>query len=165
MTSANNQLVAAYARAGERLRDLPFYNTRLHIEPVGFQPWNGRTIGVLVTPWFINVMLLPGATDHWEEHASGHTTEWELPAGRYEFQTCRLDGIGAHLSLPMFTTLDGFADQATARAIAAEALRRLLKPAQADRTSAVAPHARTMTRRRLLRGLTAEQCPSEGPQR
>ncbi|MDH3948271.1 MAG: [NiFe]-hydrogenase assembly chaperone HybE, partial [Gammaproteobacteria bacterium] len=41
------------------MRDLPIYNHNLEVEAVGFQPTDNGWLGVLITPWFINVILLP----------------------------------------------------------------------------------------------------------
>ena len=53
-------LVTVFTRIGEeRMKDLGLYNPALAVEAVGFRPWNGWLAGILVTPWFMNFMLLP----------------------------------------------------------------------------------------------------------
>ena len=53
-------LVAHYeAIYAERMRDLPIVNPRLAVEAVGFEQWEDQDLGVLITPWFMNLVLLP----------------------------------------------------------------------------------------------------------
>ncbi len=52
------RLVAAFEAAAVRMRGLPIVNPALAVEAVGFAPWEGHWLGVMVTPWFINLTLL-----------------------------------------------------------------------------------------------------------
>ena len=108
------------------MQDLPIFNPNLKVEAVGFTPWQGRLLGVLITPWFMNLVLLPGAQDDWSELASGTSETWELPAGEYEFTVTADDALGVHQSLSLFTTVIDFPDQQTARAVAQEITERIL---------------------------------------
>ena len=42
----------------ERMQGLPFINPALSVEAVEVGPWNGHWLGVLITPWFMYLMLL-----------------------------------------------------------------------------------------------------------
>lgn len=42
-----------------RMKDLPMVNTQLQVKALGFKSWNSGIIGVLITPWFINLVWLP----------------------------------------------------------------------------------------------------------
>ena len=154
MSGAIGSLLSAYGSAAERMQELPLYNERLAVEAVGFRQWQERTIGVLVTPWFMNLMLLPGDADDWNEYPVGSITEWKLPSGTYEFRTCRLAEAGTHLGLTLFTTLEHVPDQDTARALAEEVLARLFDPAGPEHASNQ-PYAAPVTRRDLLQGRVA----------
>jgi len=44
----------------ERMRDLPIVNSRLAVEAVGFEQWEDKDLGILITPWFMNLVLFPG---------------------------------------------------------------------------------------------------------
>ncbi|MGD8512268.1 MAG: [NiFe]-hydrogenase assembly chaperone HybE, partial [Gammaproteobacteria bacterium] len=45
-------LVSFHSRvAVERMRDLPIFNERLEVEPVGFREFDGRLVGILISPW------------------------------------------------------------------------------------------------------------------
>ncbi len=127
MNYSIDRLVDSYRRIGaQRMQGLPIFNPHLNVEAVGFTPWQGRLLGVLITPWFINLVLLPDAQDDWSELASGTAEVWELPAGEYEFTVTADDAIGVHQSLSLFTTVIDFPDQQTARAVAQEIMERIL---------------------------------------
>ncbi len=127
MNYSIDRLVDSYRRIGaQRMQDLPIFNPNLKVEAVGFTPWQGRLLGVLITPWFMNLVLLPGAQDDWSELASGTSETWELPAGEYEFTVTADDALGVHQSLSLFTTVIDFPDQQTARAVAQEITERIL---------------------------------------
>ena len=53
------RLVAAFAAAAKRMEGLDFVNLSLAVEAVDFAPWEGHWLGVLVTPWFMTLMLAP----------------------------------------------------------------------------------------------------------
>ena len=38
---------------------VPMLNPALRVQAVGFRHWQSHWLGVLVTPWFMNLMLLP----------------------------------------------------------------------------------------------------------
>lgn len=155
------RLMTAYRNSVQpRMAGLPMYNPSLEIEAVGFEQRAGRLGGVLITPWCMNLVLLPNEEDTWGGMASGETVEVDLPAGRYSCMLSMIDGIVPHLSLPLFTAVQDFPDQDTARQVASEVLRRLYSAA-ADNTGAdegnwsESRSPRKMTRRELLRGFGA----------
>jgi [NiFe] hydrogenase assembly HybE family chaperone len=159
---AARHLAAVYERiSGERMRDLPIRNRHLSVEAIGFQPWDGHVIGVLVTPWCMNLVLMPGPDDDWSDRARAPASKWELPAGAFQFNPCLFDDVELHFSTPLFSSVQDFPDQATARAIAEEILSNLLQPAGADAAThpgerghrADALTARPVSRRGLLRRL------------
>ena len=43
-----------------------FVNPALAVEAVGFAPWEGHWLGVMVTPWFMNLMLAPRDPARWQ---------------------------------------------------------------------------------------------------
>ena len=47
----------------ERMADIPLLNPALEVQAVGFSVWEAYCLGVLITPWFMNLMLLPLAGD------------------------------------------------------------------------------------------------------
>ena len=41
------------------MKGMPIYNPTLAVEAVGFREHEGRQAGVMVTPWFMNLTVLP----------------------------------------------------------------------------------------------------------
>jgi len=160
MFPAVDKLLKAYRNHVQlRMCELPMYNAALRVETVGFEAFHGRPCGVLITPWCMNLVLLPGMDDDWSGVATGKSVKVCFPAGDYHFTLSVPDGIDAHLSLPLFTTVQAIPDQATACAIAAEVLQRLHSPsgerAQLDPVAAeldTSSAQRPLSRRDLLCG-------------
>lgn len=144
------QMEAHFREIGDTsMRDLPICNPRLQVEAVGFESLGPHQLGVMITPWFMNLVLLPG-TDDWDGAEQGARCDIELPAGEYEFTVAHDAALGTSLSASLFSTVTGFPDQATAQNTATEVLRLVREPQQKT-----APAKRKLTRRALLRGETA----------
>lgn len=165
MYSGIDRLVSAYRDKVEpRMRDLPVYNAALEVEAVDFEPYEGRLCGVLVTPWCVNLVLLPGEDDDWSWLAPGTRIRVAFPAGEYPCLLSAPEGMLPHLSLPLFTTVQDFADQDTARRVAREVLRQLYQdtrhPAPVDPVDNELDKSglqQPLSRRRLLHGWLASK--------
>jgi len=129
----------------EHMHDLPIVNKALQVEAVGFHEYHGHQLGVLITPWFMNLILLPG-TENWSNRAQGDTSSLDFPSGRIEFAVSHDQVLGTYLSAVLFRSVTELADQATARELALEVLDDLMKRPR---------NARTVSRRDLLTGLRA----------
>ncbi len=116
--------------AATRMADVPILNRKLEVEAVGFRAWRGDTIGVLITPWFMNLICLPSAAVDWAVGASGTRQVLELPSGNYEFLTASEESIGPYLSSSLFSPMFDFPDQANAREVALAVLEELFDPAR-----------------------------------
>ena len=144
--------VAALQRHFEQVflkyvRGLPIVNPNLEVEAVGFRKYENHDIGVLITPWFMNLVLLPGS-EEWEDRPQGDTANLALPASTLDFTLSRDDEIGTYLTAVLFRTVVDFPSQALARDIATEVLGRLFDvEASSDATSS---NAETFSRRTLF---------------
>lgn len=105
-----------------RMAGLPILNTALAVEAIEFTPWQGHWLGALITPWFLNLVLVPGAQGDWPHAAEGERIVRRLPAGDCNFYGCFEPAIGEFHASSLWSPMSRFADQATARA---EALYRL----------------------------------------
>jgi [NiFe] hydrogenase assembly HybE family chaperone len=108
-----------------RMQELPVYNPALRVEAWGFKLRDGHCSGVLITPWCMNLLLLPVDGDGWTGLAPGAHVEVAFPAGTHRLTLSLPAGTASHLSLTLFTTVLNFADQDTARQVADEVLKRL----------------------------------------
>ncbi|MBT8441892.1 MAG: [NiFe]-hydrogenase assembly chaperone HybE [Gammaproteobacteria bacterium] len=151
MSNTIEQLVEHFeAIHSERMAGLPLCNPALEVEAVGFREFEGHQLGILVTPWFMNLVLL-SETDAWRDWPQGSKSEWSLPAGPHEFTTSRDEDFPTHLTAVLFRTVQDFPDQDTARRIAAEILKRLFVKLEESPRPNISD--KPVSRRELLSGL------------
>ncbi|SRR6266581_522124 len=161
MASPGGNPAAAVERAfahiaATRMADLPLNNPALSVEAVDFRPWDGVWLGVMITPWAINLMLLPGPGTTFRSLAVGQNQSWAFPCGDYEFMGGVDDELGAYQSCSLFSPVFEFASQDDARAVAGAALASLFRVDPAMATDPVLPAGslaeRPMSRRGFLGG-------------
>ena len=141
-------LVARYeAIYEERMRDLPIVNPVLAVEAVGFEQWDDQDLGVLITPWFMNLVLLPDS-QRLADLPQGERVECRFPSGPCELTVYQDEELGSYLAAVLFRTVTDFPDQDIARAVAEEALANMLAEPSAEEADKV-------SRRGLLTGLQA----------
>jgi [NiFe] hydrogenase assembly HybE family chaperone len=104
---------------------LPFLNPALRVEAVGFRRRDGRWLGVLITPWFMNLMLLPDVPASWHHVRYGDTVSYPFPSGVFEFISAREADLGDYQICSLFSPMFDFADQDGARATALAVLTAL----------------------------------------
>ena len=113
----------------EQMQGLPLLNTKLSVEAMGFQEYQGRIIGILITPWLMNVVMMPGAGDDWHGQDLGHKVPQAFPAGTYKFMVNEIDGIGRYLTHSLYSPMREFTSQNHALAAAEAWLRDAMNPA------------------------------------
>jgi len=126
------RLTDAFRAAARRMTGLAFVNPALDVEAVGFAPWEGRWLGVMLTPWFMNLTLTPCDPAAWRPLAAGEKRRYRFPAGDYEFVGARDDVVGEYQVCSLFSPLLEFDDQETARLVAVLAREALFDPANAE---------------------------------
>lgn len=114
----SSRLVDAFRLVATRMEGLAFVNHALAVEAVGFAPWQGHWLGVMVTPWFMSLTLAPRAVCAWRSLKQGDKRSYRFPAGAYEFIGARDDHAGEYLMCSLFSPLLQFEDQQTARLVA-----------------------------------------------
>src|SRR5213592_1933800 len=136
------RLEAAFRAIYEkRMQGLPFNNPALSVEAVDVLRWNGYWLGVLITPWFMNLMLLPDDKAIWRALRPGEKSAQIFPAGVFEFIAGREDTFGEYLACSLFSPMFEFADHETAR-LTASAARTALFDATNHEQTGVALHSR-----------------------
>lgn len=147
-------LEAAYVHiAATRMAGLPLLQPGLRVQALGFAPQADAPdwlLGVLITPWFMNLLRLPLASQA-VPLALGERGARTLGQG---VQRLALDFIGAHEpavggfeACSLFSPLHGFADQAAVVATA-EAVLAQLRAATAVPLAGPAPAAAPVPSRR-----------------
>ncbi|MFM2042996.1 MAG: [NiFe]-hydrogenase assembly chaperone HybE [Pseudomonadota bacterium] len=165
-------LAAAYGAADARMRGLPVHNPALGVELIGFRSitlGDGEAgadagagdglFGIVITPWFMNITLIPVDPAGWTDPAPGSAVERVLPSGRYDFVVGELEGVGRVLTCSLFSPMAEFVDATAARIAAQAALEEVMRPnvptpgtGQAARSPAPAPTlSREVSRRSLFR--------------
>ena len=141
---AVQNLANTYRRAALKVKGLPIYNPTLAVEAVGFREYDGRQAGVIITPWFMNLTVIPSEPDRSTWVASG-TVRLTFPSGEYDFMVQDLHGFGLVGTCALFATMHEFTDHEAAQTAAASITDALFQPEQ----PAPAP---TVSRRQLLGG-------------
>lgn len=148
-------LVDVFRRADGRMAGLPLYRAGLTVEGRGFQPFDGLIVGVLVTPWCMNVILLPGPDSRWEVLPQGTEVDHVLPCGTVRFVTARDAAAGDYRMCSLFSPMFDFAGMEAARATADAALVEVLTSSVAEASPLPSPPSRPVSRRDLFRRLGA----------
>lgn len=140
----SSALVAAYAQIDKRMRSLPVYNDKLDVQVLGLRRWSEGLVGVVATPWCMNILLLPPESSR--QGIEGTTRDIQFPSGSYRFVTGQLDGIGPIESCSLFSPMDDFDNPAVVTEVAEHAIDGLFR-GEANETEALA-----LSRRGFLRG-------------
>ena len=123
----------------ERMEGVPMLNPTLEVEAVGFRPWREHWLGILITPWFMNVVLMPRVGAAWQAIGERETRHHVLPGGVFEFIGGREATLGDYQACSLFSPMFEFADQREARATALAALDALFDPASREAAPVRAP--------------------------
>jgi [NiFe] hydrogenase assembly HybE family chaperone len=128
---------AALVRAFEdirrrRMHGVPILNDALEVEAVGFRPWHEHWLGIMITPWFMNVVLMPRVRAAWQPIGERETRHHVFPGGVFEFIGACEPTLGDYQACSLFSPMFEFTDQAEARATALAALDALFDPASRD---------------------------------
>ena len=151
-------LAAHYRKVWEtRMRDLPFVNPALAVEVMPFRDCGGDWIGVVITPWFLNLLLRSGGGRLWGDIPAGERRYVDLPCGTLQFIADDDPDIGPYQYCPLIAPVSAVPDMETARRAAADALEAVFTaPAEAVAsgpapagTQAAAPVSRRGFFRRL----------------
>lgn len=138
----------------ERMADLPILNPALSVEAIGFRDWQGYWLGVLITPWCMNLMLMPLDPENGEARTAGSQRLLGFPGGEFEFIAGHDDDLGPLEFCSLYSPVNEFIDQAAAVATAEAAINLLFDAAlqSVDPDAPAPPSQRQVSRRDLLRG-------------
>lgn len=134
----------------QRMQGLPFVNARLRVEAVGFRRWEGCWLGVLITPWFMNLVLLPDEPGEWRTLPVRAEASYTFPAGVFDFIGGFEPAVGEFQSCSLFSPVFEFDSHDVARATAEAALAALLDANAAGAEAPTAP--KPVSKRDFLRG-------------
>ena len=116
----------------KQMRDMPMLNPALCVEAVGFRPWSDHWLGILVTPWFMNLLLMPRVAAKWQAIGERESRHYVFPAGVFEFIGGRAAALGDYQACSLFSPMFEFANQQEAHDTAVAALDSLFDPASRE---------------------------------
>ena len=111
-----------------RMDGVPILNKKLNVAALGFEPYSEYALGILVTPWFMNLMLVPLDHEKFTQTApeQGAKRTIILPAGEVEFILSFEEGFGWLLACSLFSPMFEFEDQVAVLETAKTALVEIL---------------------------------------
>ena len=133
-----DQLVSRFRMIdAERMRDLPIYNSALQVEAIDFQclqlpsiasrPSQNAMVGALITPWFINIILMD--IDDAPAAELGQRVHYTFPSGEREFMAGEDEELGRYDFISLASPVLKFKTQQAAQALARRELEKLLSEA------------------------------------
>ncbi|WP_238120505.1 MULTISPECIES: [NiFe]-hydrogenase assembly chaperone HybE [unclassified Xanthobacter] len=142
-----------------RMKGVPFVNGALSVKAVGFRILEGRLVGVLVTPWFMNIIALPKPGEDWTGLPTGTRALMDFPSGTYEFLSAERPETGPYRACSLFSPMFDFSSMLQAVETAEAIIPALLDPANREEGS------RAGEIRRRAEDAAARQAEEEAAQR
>jgi len=129
--------------ARTRMAGLPICNPVLQVEAIGFRRLpEGHWAGLMITPWAINLLCLPGRAEGWPALVAGAKHDWRFPSGDYEFIVADEASLGIYHLCSLFSPALEFASHEQARLTALASAHALFAEPLAVPVEAAAPSRR-----------------------
>ncbi|WP_200374544.1 [NiFe]-hydrogenase assembly chaperone HybE [Thiocystis violacea] len=135
-----------------RMHGLPILNPNLFVQVVDGRFHAGDWVGILITPWCMNLVLIPGPDSAHRPGPLGTKPSIGFPAGDFEFLASEEAELGPFCACSLFSPMGDFPDQASAVATA-ETIMRTLFVADADQS----PRTGECSGDRLAPGISRRQ--------
>ncbi|ABK44998.1 hypothetical protein Mmc1_2498 [Magnetococcus marinus MC-1] len=115
-----------------QMQGIPLLNPMIRVEAVGFQRWQVGWLGVVITPWLMNLVYIPDDASALEAAPLGDKQVHRFPERSYTMLVNDFAGVGRCWSFSIHSPMGEFPahDAAVARAEAFLAL--LLTPQQGE---------------------------------
>ena len=146
-------LIARFQSIDAAMRDLPIYNDKAATEAIAFRPFgDAELLGVVLTPWFMNLIILSIEPEPMDMAAIGRTVSVKLPAGEPTFVIGGDEVIGLYKAHSLHSPVLNFTLPGQARAEAQRMLSLLMTPAAEEAAATNGPASSGVDRRALLFG-------------
>ncbi len=133
-------MVERFRRIGEEnMRDLPIFHDELDTEAIGFRRHTSGLMGVLITPWFMNVIFLPETKKKMDYTVVGNKSPVTTPSGEWEFTHGGDEEIGMYQSLSLHSPVFDFKTQELARIEALRRINALFRPPEDNESKSPRP--------------------------
>ena len=142
----------------EQMQGIPLLNPALRVQTVGFQTYGERSLGIVITPWMMSLMLFPAADEDWSGMTPGDKQGHRFPANEYRFTVNEFDGLGICQTYSLYSPMHEFMDQDHAAAAAGSFMQTLMVEVEnPDRD----PHDEALLGR-ILRGEETPELETDG---
>lgn len=121
--------------AANKMLDLPIYNQNLKVETIGFTSWQDNLVGILITPWMMNLLIIADEKPL-SPIPDNKNQAWFFPSGKYDFMGHNLEGFGWIHSCSLISPMDDFNNQAEAIEVADNIIGQLFYSSEAEQVSA-----------------------------
>lgn len=109
-----------------QMAGIPILNPMIRVETLGFHEYEGRVLGIVLTPWMMSLIMLPKAGDEWERMVLGSKQPHDFPSASYTFMVNEFEPLGRCLTYSLFSPMNEFANQDHALAAAQAFLDTLM---------------------------------------
>lgn len=119
--------------ANTRMAGLPICNEAMRVQAVGFRVWQEHWVGVLITPWTISLVLMPGDKAPLKMLGADEKMTWAFPSGDYEFMGLNDPALGACQICSLISPVNDVERHEDAVSIAEQVMEALFASEQSDR--------------------------------
>ncbi len=136
-----------------QMAGVPILNPAISVAAIDFQRWQGHWLGILVTPWCMSILLVPGSAENWLATGENKRRFIRFPAGDFAFLGGAEVELGDYQSCSLFSPMGKFTTQSDAVMTARASLIGLLTPPKAAQSPSKAVKAAdepVLARRRFL---------------
>lgn len=114
--------------AATRMAGVPLVREGFGVRAIGFEAQHGGAAGILLTPWFMNLVFLPADDAGEAPLAVGASRPRVVGTHRFDFIGAFEPGFGAWEACSLFSPVFEFADECAAFATAQAVLAELRTP-------------------------------------
>ena len=118
--------------ANTRMAGLPICNEAMRVQAVGFREWQEHWVGVLITPWTISLVLMPGDKAPLKALGADEKMTWEFPSGKYEFMGLNEPALGTCQICSLISPVSDIARHEDAVSIAEQVMEALFSGEKSD---------------------------------
>jgi [NiFe] hydrogenase assembly HybE family chaperone len=118
--------------ADTRMAGLPICNETIQVQAVGFREWQEHWVGVLVTPWTISLVLMPGDKIPLKVLGADEKMTWTFPSGSYEFMGLNEPNLGTCHICSLISPVNEVRCHEDAVSIAEQVMAALFSSEQSD---------------------------------
>ncbi|WP_019212585.1 hydrogenase-2 assembly chaperone [Yersinia massiliensis] len=130
--------------ADDEMCGLPFYRDHIPLRACGFQLFEQQWVGVILTPWMMSLVVLPGPEQRWQRRVIGERLMLSLPCGSIGFTVSEVAGCGQYLSRSLMSPLETTLSAERAVQLAEQSARMALSLPVVDADGPANPRRRAL---------------------